>query len=44
MLFVSTIYTNQQTICYLLQTIQIVHHIKELFCLPKEKDIAPLST
>lgn len=37
MLFVSTIYTNQQTICYLLQTIQIVHHIKELFCLPKEK-------
>lgn len=26
MLFVSTIYTYQQTICYLLQTMQIVHH------------------
>lgn len=26
MLFVSTIYTNQQTICYSLQTMQIVHH------------------
>ena len=26
MLFVSTIYTNQQTICYSLQTMQIAHH------------------
>jgi len=25
-LFVSTIYTYQQTICYSLQTMQIVHH------------------
>jgi hypothetical protein len=43
MLFVSTIYTNQQTICYSLQTMQIVHHTliisKNYFACPKEKDI-----
>ena len=40
MLFVSTIYTNQQTICYLLQTMQIVHHtliISKNFLLAKRK-------
>lgn len=42
-LFVSAIYTYLQTICYSLQTMQIVlyalHHIINLFCLPKEKDL-----
>ena len=43
MLFVSTIYTYQQTICYSLQTMQIVHHTliisKNYFARQKEKDL-----
>ncbi|EYA32924.1 hypothetical protein M105_1404 [Bacteroides fragilis str. 1009-4-F  len=41
MLFVSTIYTYQQTICYSLQTMQIVHHTliisKNYFARQKKK-------
>lgn len=41
MLFVSAIYTYQQTICYSLQTMQIVHHTlitsKNYFARQKKK-------
>gem|GEM_PF-2399111 len=41
MLFVSTIYTYQQTICYSLQTMQIVYHTliisKNYFACQKKK-------
>lgn len=48
MLFVSTIHTYQQIICYSLQTMQIVPHTLIIsliyFACQKKKDIIPLST
>lgn len=46
MLFVSTIYTtnNMLFVTNNANCSSYTHHIKELFCLPKEKDITPLST
>lgn len=45
-LFVSAIYTYLQTIYYYIDAnyYSYTHHIKELFCLPKEKDMTPRLT